>query len=196
MKKLFKKIFGPSIRNKELKQAIAQDPNEYVAAWCRQLICESIMNNKKRFFEKDYQDIENKRELFVIALKILNRKLNNRWGIGYVKGFLNAFMETDFYNALTIYDRNKKGDVVLEWDWRNQLEKSLIPELDLSPLKKFEIFGLHLNLNLSEYKKPKYKEFIKGYNAAIEDMRSFTCENGGKRPYIETKNLYEFLIKK
>ena len=75
MKNFFKNILGPKISSKELKEAISDSPNEYVAAWCRQLICEPIMNNKEKFFNKDYQDIESRRDQFIAANKIFGRKL-------------------------------------------------------------------------------------------------------------------------
>ena len=48
---------------------------EWLASWCRQLICEIIMNNKSQFFKKEYINIENKRDLFVVAHEILKKNL-------------------------------------------------------------------------------------------------------------------------
>ena len=193
MKNFLKKIIGPKVRTKELKEAISESPNEYVAAWCRQLICEPIMNNKKDFFKDDYQDIKNRRELFVISLKILNRMLDNEWGFGYVKGFVEGFISTDWYINLTVYDQNKKNDLVLEQIWKNELEESLIPNFKKSPFRNIDF--IELSLNIKEYKKDKYKKFIKGYKAAIDDMKSFKFKSGEKRPLIDCKNLYSFLKK-
>ena len=196
MKNFFKKILGPKVRSKELKEAIAESPNEYVAAWCRQLICEPIMNNKEKFFKKDYQDIENRRDLFVIASKIFERKLNNNWGYGYVKGFVDSFMTTDYYFDLTIYDQKKKKDQMEELMWKYDLEESLIPEIAKSEYKDIDF--LEFSMNLKEYKKPKHKDFIKGYKDSLSDMKTFEINKGvtrRDRPYVECKNLYKFLIK-
>jgi hypothetical protein len=196
MKNFFKNILGPKISSKELKEAISDSPNEYVAAWCRQLICEPIMNNKEKFFNKDYQEIENRRDLFVIALKILGGKLNNNWGYGYIKGFIASFMSTDYYIDLTVYDQKKKKDQLEEIMWRFELEESLTTDIIKSEYKDIDF--LEFSMNLEEYKKTKHKDFIKGYKDSLSDMKSFQIKKGvtgQDRPYVECKNLYKFLTK-
>jgi|TARA_B110000238_G_scaffold190055_1_gene222836 hypothetical protein len=196
MKNFFKNILGPKISSKELKEAISDSPNEYVAAWCRQLICEPIMNNKEKFFNKDYQEIENRRDLFVIALKILGKKLNNNWGYGYIKGFIASFMSTDYYIDLTVYDQKKKKDQLEEIMWRFELEESLTADIIKSEYKDIDF--LEFSMNLKEYKKTKHKDFIKGYKDSLSDMKSFQIKKGvtgQDRPYVECKNLYKFLTK-
>ena len=196
MKNFFKNILGPKISSKELKEAISDSPNEYVAAWCRQLICEPIMNNKEKFFNKDYQEIENRRDLFVIALKILGGKLNNNWGYGYIKGFIASFMSTDYYIDLTVYDQKKKKDQLEEIMWRFELEESLTTDIIKSEYKDIDF--LEFSMNLKEYKKTKHKDFIKGYKDSLSDMKSFQIKKGvtgQDRPYVECKNLYKFLTK-
>ena len=196
MKNFFKNILGPKISSKELKEAISDSPNEYVAAWCRQLICEPIMNNKEKFFNKDYQEIENRRDLFVIALKILGKKLNNNWGYGYIKGFIASFMSTDYYIDLTVYDQKKKKDQLEEIMWRFELEESLTTDIIKSEYKDIDF--LEFSMNLEEYKKTKHKDFIKGYKDSLSDMKSFQIKKGvtgQDRPYVECKNLYKFLTK-
>ena len=196
MKNFFKNILGPKISSKELKEAISDSPNEYVAAWCRQLICEPIMNNKEKFFNKDYQEIENRRDLFVIALKILGKKLNNNWGYGYIKGFIASFMSTDYYIDLTVYDQKKKKDQLEEIMWRFELEESLTTDIIKSEYKDIDF--LEFSMNLKEYKKTKHKDFIKGYKDSLNDMKSFQIKKGvtgQDRPYVECKNLYKFLTK-
>ena len=196
MKNFFKNILGPKISSKELKEAISDSPNEYVAAWCRQLICEPIMNNKEKFFNKDYQEIENRRDLFVIALKILGKKLNNNWGYGYIKGFIASFMSTDYYIDLTVYDQKKKKDQLEEIMWRFELEESLTADIIKSEYKDIDF--LEFSMNLKEYKKTKHKDFIKGYKDSLNDMKSFQIKKGvtgQDRPYVECKNLYKFLTK-
>ena len=196
MKNFFKNILGPKISSKELKEAISDSPNEYVAAWCRQLICEPIMNNKEKFFNKDYQEIENRRDLFVIALKILGEKLNNNWGYGYIKGFIASFMSTDYYIDLTVYDQKKKKDQLEEIMWRFELEESLTADIIKSEYKDIDF--LEFSMNLEEYKKTKHKDFIKGYKDSLSDMKSFQIKKGvtgQDRPYVECKNLYKFLTK-
>tara|TARA_B110000977_G_scaffold26645_1_gene33304 strand:+ start:554 stop:1144 length:591 start_codon:yes stop_codon:yes gene_type:complete len=196
MKNFFKNILGPKISSKELKEAISDSPNEYVAAWCRQLICEPIMNNKEKFFNKDYQEIENRRDLFVIALKILGKKLNNNWGYGYIKGFIASFMSTDYYIDLTVYDQKKKKDQLEEIMWRFELEESLTADIIKSEYKDIDF--LEFSMNLEEYKKTKHKDFIKGYKDSLSDMKSFQIKKGvtgQDRPYVECKNLYKFLTK-
>ena len=196
MKNFFKNILGPKISSKELKEAISDSPNEYVAAWCRQLICEPIMNNKEKFFNKDYQEIENRRDLFVIALKILGKKLNNNWGYGYIKGFIDSFMSTDYYIDLTVYDQKKKKDQLEEIMWRFELEESLTADIIKSEYKDIDF--LEFSMNLEEYKKTKHKDFIKGYKDSLSDMKSFQIKKGvtgQDRPYVECKNLYKFLTK-
>tara|TARA_B110000240_G_scaffold146168_1_gene161553 strand:+ start:205 stop:795 length:591 start_codon:yes stop_codon:yes gene_type:complete len=196
MKNFFKNILGPKISSKELKEAISDSPNEYVAAWCRQLICEPIMNNKEKFFNKDYQEIENRRDLFVIALKILGGKLNNNWGYGYIKGFIASFMSTDYYIDLTVYDQKKKKDQLEEIMWRFELEESLTADIIKSEYKDIDF--LEFSMNLEEYKKTKHKDFIKGYKDSLSDMKSFQIKKGvtgQDRPYVECKNLYKFLTK-
>jgi|TARA_B110000444_G_scaffold223978_1_gene226862 hypothetical protein len=196
MKNFFKNILGPKISSKELKEAISDSPNEYVAAWCRQLICEPIMNNKEKFFNKDYQEIENRRDLFVIALKILGGKLNNNWGYGYIKGFIASFMSTDYYIDLTVYDQKKKKDQLEEIMWRFELEESLTADIIKSEYKDIDF--LEFSMNLKEYKKTKHKDFIKGYKDSLSDMKSFQIKKGvtgQDRPYVECKNLYKFLTK-
>ena len=196
MKNFFKNILGPKISSKELKEAISDSPNEYVAAWCRQLICEPIMNNKEKFFNKDYQEIENRRDLFVIALKILGKKLNNNWGYGYIKGFIDSFMSTDYYIDLTVYDQKKKKDQFEEIMWRFELEESLTTDIIKSEYKDIDF--LEFSMNLEEYKKTKHKDFIKGYKDSLSDMKSFQIKKGvtgQDRPYVECKNLYKFLTK-
>jgi hypothetical protein len=196
MKNFFKNILGPKISSKELKEAISDSPNEYVAAWCRQLICEPIMNNKEKFFNKDYQEIENRRDLFVIALKILGKKLNNNWGYGYIKGFIDSFMSTDYYIDLTVYDQKKKKDQFEEIMWRFELEESLTTDIIKSEYKDIDF--LEFSMNLKEYKKTKHKDFIKGYKDSLSDMKSFQIKKGvtgQDRPYVECKNLYKFLTK-
>ena len=196
MKNFFKNILGPKISSKELKEAISDSPNEYVAAWCRQLICEPIMNNKEKFFNKDYQEIENRRDLFVIALKILGKKLNNNWGYGYIKGFIASFMSTDYYIDLTVYDQKKKKDQLEEIMWRFELEESFTADIIKSEYKDIDF--LEFSMNLEEYKKTKHKDFIKGYKDSLSDMKSFQIKKGvtgQDRPYVECKNLYKFLTK-
>jgi hypothetical protein len=154
------------------------------------------MNNKEKFFNKDYQEIENRRDVFVIALKILGKKLNNNWGYGYIKGFIASFMSTDYYIDLTVYDQKKKKDQLEEIMWRFELEESLTADIIKSEYKDIDF--LEFSMNLKEYKKTKHKDFIKGYKDSLSDMKSFQIKKGvtgQDRPYVECKNLYKFLTK-
>ncbi|MDA9647139.1 hypothetical protein N9T17_00415 [Candidatus Pelagibacter sp.] len=170
-----------------------QERAEWLASWCRQLICEVIMNNKSQFFKKEYINIENKRDLFVVAHEILKKKLNNEWGHGYARGFTDGFIYTPFFKEYSPF--YKADNPLSEFWWQGNLFGSILGIE--GEVESNDIFNKTLNIKgISAPKdaKKKNKLFLDGYDTAREDMKTF--EHDGKRPRVATNGLYSFLKKK
>ena len=166
---------------------------EWLASWCRQLICEIIMNNKSQFFKKEYINIENKRDLYVVAHEILKKKLNNEWGHGYVRGFTDGFIYTPFFKEFSPF--YEEANPLSEFWWQGNLFGSILGIE--GEVESNNIFNKTLNIKGGGAPKDagkKNKLFLDGYDTAREDMKTF--EHDSKRPKVATNGLYAFLKKK